>query len=141
MPTPDVTFEFNMASRAKLNEQDRATLDAMEAEREQAKQRFDADYAQNGSLYRQQEEKRLTEHHRANHNMKPPPGVVREVPTAEQIRQKAADNVRDWYAKTRETMVRDARKRERDFVKAALGIQERPPRGLDQDRRLDLERR
>lgn len=144
MPTPDATFTANMASGAyyaKLSEQDRAAFDQMRHQQDQVVKDHDADYGKNGDLYRQQEEKRLAEHHRANHNLKPPPGIVREAPGPEQIRQMAADNVKRWYATTRESMVRDARKRERDFVKAALGIQERPPRGPDHDRRLDLERR
>ncbi len=142
MPAPDATFAANMASGAyyaKLNEQDRAAFDQMRQEHDQAVKNHDADYAQNGDLYRQTEAKRLTEHHRANHNIKPPPGVVRDVPSADRIRQTATDNVKRWYAESREKMVRDGRKRERDFVKAALGIQDRPQ--PDRDRRLDLERR
>lgn len=137
MPARDASFDFKMAA-SELPETARAGLDQMKTQHEQEKQRFDADYAQNRDLYRQTEAKRLTEHHRANHTMKPPPGVVREVMSADRIRQMAADNVQRWYAESREKMVRDARQRERDFVKTALGIQERDRGAPD---RLGPERR
>jgi len=133
MAARDASFDFKMAA-SELPAKDRATLDAMVREHQQARESFDADYAKNGNLYRQQEEKRLAEHYRSNHTMKPPPGVVRDIPSGDRIRQMAHDNVQHWYAETREKMIRDARKRERDFTKSALGIQERPARELDRDR-------
>ena len=123
MPARDASFDFKMAA-SELPETARAGLDQMKTQHEQEKQRFDADYAKNRDLYRQQEEKRLAEHYRANHNMKPPPGFDMGV-SRERIKVMAADNVQRWYAESREKMVRDARQRERDFVKTALGIQER----------------
>ena len=132
MPVPDLAFDFAIAASRLAPEQQDA-LEAMKREHEKEKARFDADHSQNADAYRREEEKRLTEHLRHNHSLKPPPGVVRDVPSADQIRQRAADNVRSQYVKDRAAMVKQARDREVEFVRAALGIEKRPPRGLDQD--------
>jgi len=127
----NANFDFRLAT---LSDQDLAAYNAIGKEAAEKAGQERQDYAQNRDVYIAAEEESRILHHKKQLEMPVPKGFPQpRMPSAERIRQEAADRVREGHEKRLKDIADDARKREREFILNARGLAEKgragPERG------------